>query len=52
MQWGWLKAVARTVATAVSLGLIGRGRKTQKAGELAGTLIDSMESEEKNDGLQ
>lgn len=48
MKWGWLKTIARTIATAASLGLIGRGRKTQQAGELAGTLIDSMKSEEKD----
>ena len=52
MKWGWLKTIAKTIATAASLGLIGRGRKTQKAGELAGELIDSLESKESKDGPQ
>ena len=50
MAWSWgkfLKSVAKGIAKAVSLGLIGRGEKTRKAGEVAGDVIDEVTKEEK-----
>ncbi len=44
MKWGkFFKSVLRGLATAATLGLIGRGRKTEGAGKIAGTVLDSME---------
>ncbi len=40
--WG----VLRTIARAVSLGLIGRGRKTKEAGDAAGELLDNIKPKE------
>jgi hypothetical protein len=40
-SWGrLLKSVALGIAKAVSLGLIGRGRKTQQAGEIVEDVIE------------
>lgn len=46
MKWaGVLLKIAKGVAKAVTLGLIGRGRKTQQAGELAGQVLENLEKE-------
>ena len=47
MKWGkFFKSILRGLATAATLGLIGRGRKTEGAGKIAGTILDSMEDED------
>ncbi len=47
MKWGkFFKSILRGFATAATLGLIGRGRKTEGAGKIAGTILDSMEEED------
>ena len=50
---GWKKgflSVLKGLAKAISLGLIGRGRKTQQAGEIAGDILDNL-NKEKDDGI-
>ena len=48
MKWGsFFKKLVRGVATAMTLGLIGRGNKTKAAGTLINNTLDEVEKEEK-----
>lgn len=50
MNWGKvLLTIAKGVARAFSSGLLGRGRKTEKAGEIAGGVLEDLERKEKTE---